>query len=149
MKTEKFEINNLKKIGKEKCFICKSQISKEELIFEDKNFIVFLDLYPPTKAYTIVAPKKHFEDVSEFSEKEYLEFQKLVYKISFAIKKAFNPKRICLLNSGGLLNHFHFHLIPVYKEMYNNFLDIILKKEILKFSREEKMKIVSKIQRYL
>ncbi|PIO07644.1 hypothetical protein COU59_02970 [Candidatus Pacearchaeota archaeon CG10_big_fil_rev_8_21_14_0_10_34_12] len=149
MDEKKFDIVKLKKIPKEKCFICKNQINNSDVILNDDKFIAFLDLYAPTKGYTILAMKKHIEDISELTEKEYLEFQKTLFKISEAIKKAFNPKRICLLNSGGLLTHWHFHIIPLYKEVHNNFIDIILKKKILDMSENEKKEIVNKIKNNL
>lgn len=70
MKEKKFDIKKLEKIPKGKCFICKNQINNSEIIFENKEFIAFLDQYPPTKSYTILAPKKHIEDINELSEEE-------------------------------------------------------------------------------
>ena len=99
-----------------------------------------------TLTYTILAIKKHVEDITELSEEEYLEFQNILFKISKAIKKAFNPKRTCLMNSGGLLTHWHFHIIPMYKEVYNNFIDAILKKSVLEISKEERKEIVLEIK---
>lgn len=105
MKKEKFDIKKLKKIPKEECFICNGKISESEIIFEDDKFIAFLDQYPPTKGHTILTTKKHIEDIIELSQEEYLKFQGTLLKISEPIKKSLNPKRICLLNSGGLLCH--------------------------------------------
>ena len=149
MKEKQFDIQKLEKIPKEKCFICKNQIDDEDIIFENDKFVAFLDLYPPTKGYTILAIKKHIEDITELSEDEYIEFQKILFQISKAIKKAFNPKRICLLNSGGLLTHWHFHIIPMYKEVYNNFIDVILKKSVLEIPKEERKKVASEIKKRL
>lgn len=149
MEEKQFDIKKLEKIPKENCFICKNQIDKEDIIYEDKKLIAFLDLYPPTKGYTILAIKRHCEDITELTETEYLHLQKILFKISTAIKKVFNPKRICLLNSGGLLSHWHFHIIPMYKEVYDNIIDVILKKSILKISPEERNKIVSELKKNL
>ena len=149
MQEKQFDIQKLEKIPKDKCFICKHQIDDEDIVFENDKFIAFLDMYPPTKGYTILAIKKHIEDITELSENDYLEFQKILFQISEAIKKTFNPKRICLLNSGGLLTHWHFHIIPMYKEVYNNFIDVILKKSVLEISKEERKKIASEIKRNL
>jgi len=149
MKERKFDIEKLEKIPKEKCFICNNQIGDSDIVFENEKFIAFLDSYPPTKGYTILALKKHIEDISELSEEEYLEFQRILFKISKAIKNAFNPKRICLLNSGGLLTHWHFHIIPMYKEMYNNFIDVIIKKKILDLSKTERENLTNKIKNQL
>jgi len=149
MQEKQFDIKQIEKMPKEKCFICKRQIADQDIIYEDKNMIAFLDLYPPTKGYTILAVKKHIEDISELSEKEYLEIQKILFKISEAIKSAYHPKRICLLNSGGLLTHWHFHIIPMYKEVYNNFIDVILKKSVLEISEKERKEIASEIKKRL
>jgi len=127
----------LRKFLRRNVLFVKHEIHNDDIIFENDKFIAFLDLYPPTKGYTILAPKKHIGDITELSEQEYMEFQKILFRISQAIKKAFNPKRICLLNSGGLLSHWHFHIIPMYKEVYNNFIDVILKKSILELSKEK------------
>lgn len=149
MKKINFDISTIKAVNKENCFICQNKISPENIIYENKNFIAFLDSYPPTKGYTLLAPKKHYEDITEFSEKEFFELQKLLYKLSKAIKKAFGTVRIYLLNTGELVHHFHFHIIPIYKEMHINFVDILLKKTILELTKEDKKKIVSKIKNYL
>ncbi len=127
----------MRKFLRRNVLFVKHEIHNDDIIFENDKFIAFLDLYPPTKGYTILAPKKHIGDITELSEQEYMEFQKILFRISQAIKKAFNPKRICLLNSGGLLSHWHFHIIPMYKEVYNNFIDVILKKSILELSKEK------------
>jgi histidine triad (HIT) family protein len=149
MQEKQFDIQKLGKIPKDKCFICKHQIDDEDIVFENDKFIAFLDMYPPTKGYTILAIKKHIEDITELSEKDYLEFQKILFQISEAIKKIFNPKRICLLNSGGLLTHWHFHIIPMYKEVYNNLIDVVLKKSVLEISKDERRKIASEIKKNL
>lgn len=147
MQERQFDIKNLKRISKDQCFICKNQIATEDIIYEDKDIIAFLDLYPPTKGYTLVATKKHIEEVTELSKKEYLTLQEILFKISEAIKKSFNPKRICLLKSGDLVPHLHFHIIPMYKDIHNNFLDVLLKKSILELSKEERREISSEIKK--
>ena len=146
MQEKRFDIQKLGRIPKDKCFICKHQIDDEDIVFENDKFIAFLDMYPPTKGYTILAVKRHIEDITELSEDEYIKLQKILFKISRAIKKAFNPKRICLLNSGGLLTHWHFHIIPMYKDVYNNFIDVVLKKSVLEISKDERKKIASEIK---
>jgi len=36
MQEKKFDIKKLEKIPKEKCFICKNQINKEDIVFDKK-----------------------------------------------------------------------------------------------------------------
>lgn len=152
MTKKKFDIGRLykNKVKKSNCFICKGLILPEEIIYEDNKIIAFLDKYPPTKGYTLIATKKHYEDISEISKSEYQKIQKHLYKIAIAIKKSFNPNKICILNSGDILKHFHFHIIPIYrKSMHNHFIDIILKKHILNMSQKERKEIADKIKENL
>jgi diadenosine tetraphosphate (Ap4A) HIT family hydrolase len=151
MKKEKFDINELykKKILKDNCFICKNLIPREEIIYEDDNSIIFLDKNPPTLGYVLIALKNHYEDITEVPSSEFLEMQKILHKISLAIKKAFNPKRICVLNSGDTLKHFHYHIIPMYRDLHNNLIDVILKKSVISMSEPEKKEIINKIKENL
>ena len=55
------------------CIFCK--IVAGELpsykVYEDANFLAFLDIYPRTKGHTLVIPKKHYQwvyDVPEFGK---------------------------------------------------------------------------------
>ncbi|MDO8647497.1 MAG: HIT family protein [Candidatus Diapherotrites archaeon] len=152
MKKEKFSTKKLEYLKKSDCFICKGQIRKEDTIFENKEFIAFLDIFPPTKGYAIVAPKKHFEDITEIPEKELQKTMLLVKKVAKAIKAAYSPRRICLAQTGGLVSHFHFHVIPMYSKDWNtseNFKRVFFKEEILKFSQAKLKKIAGKIRKNL
>lgn len=133
------------------CFICEGKVNPEEIIYEDERHVAFLDAYPPTKGYTVLAVKKHLESATELSEQKYLELQKILYRIAQAIQKAFNPKRIIVMQTGGLILHLHFHIIPIYENYTpKQFLDyIILKKDILELSEKEKSDIIELIKNNL
>jgi diadenosine tetraphosphate (Ap4A) HIT family hydrolase len=149
MREIEFDIKKLKKVSKDNCFICKKGINCENIIYKDENIIAFLDLYPSTKGYTLVATKKHIEEIAQLSKEEYLHMQNIIFSISKAIKKSFNPKRICILKSGDILKHLHFHIIPIYNAQ-DNFLDILLrKKSVLELSKEERRCIASDIKKAL
>ena len=147
MRLKKWSSDKLK--GLKGCFLCGSNKDDVLEIYRDKNHLVVLDKYPPTKGYTLVALKKHKSDISELTEKEYVELNKLVYRTSKAIRKAFKPKRIVLLQSGIFNNHFHFHIIPMYEDIYMNLLNVITKKTIIDFSKKEWGDIRNKIKRFL
>ena len=151
MEQKMFDINVLSKVTKEDCFICKNKIESESIIYEDDKFIAFLDAYAPTKGYTLIAPKKHIEDITDMKEADYLEMQKLLHNISLSIKKNLNPKRVCFLSTGGIVKHFHFHIIPMYKNnSFKNFADeIIKKKSILVLSKKETQDLSNKIKENL
>ena len=143
---QSFDIHTIEKSNKDNCIICKNKISSVDIIYQDQDFIAFLDLYPPTKGYAIVAPKAHFEDITEISIEEHLRFETLVYYIAMAIHKTYTPPRICQLNTGGILKHYHFHIIPMYDDVDKNIVRVIEKKEILTLTKDERIEMVHKIQ---
>ena len=53
----------------EDCIFCKIVDGKipAEKVYEDDKALAFLDVSPTTKGYTIVIPKKHFENISELN----------------------------------------------------------------------------------
>ena len=74
--------------------------------------------------------------------------QKLLYRLGKAIKKAFKPTRIYIVNTGELVTHLHFHIIPIYKKTHINFGEMFFKKTILQLTKEEREKIVLRIKHY-
>ncbi len=146
MEHQPFDIHTIEKSDKDNCLICKNKVSSEDIIYQDADFIVFLDPYPPTKGYAIVAPKTHYEDITEMSIEEHLRFETLVFYIAQAIQEAYEPLRICQFNAGGILKHYHFHLIPMYEEIHNNILKVIKKEKILTMTKDERKAMVHKIQ---
>lgn len=102
------------------CIFCK--IVSGEIpcykIYEDDNFLAFLDLSQATKGHTLVIPKKHCDNI--FSLDENTDIFKVVIKIAKALKKCLKVDDINIINNNGTLagqtiNHFHIHLIPRYE----------------------------------
>ena len=120
------------------CLFCKI-INKEipaEIIFEDKDVLVFLDINPTTNGDTLVIPKKHFENYFDVSE-ELLEHMNDVYK---SLYKVYKEKLNCIgltlstnLEYGQDIKHMHMHFIPRYKDDEVKHLS---NKEILKDIKE-------------
>lgn len=87
-------------------------------IYEDNDFLAFLDLSQATKGHTLVIPKKHYDNI--FSLDENNNIFNVVVKISKVLKKALQVEDINIINNNGSLagqtvNHFHIHLIPRYE----------------------------------
>ena len=86
-------------------------------VFEDENFLAFLDIQPVGEGHTLVIPKKHFEKVSDLDKKYsslYLDFLK---KVSNLLAKKYNSDgfNIVLNNgesAGQVVKHVHFHILP-------------------------------------
>ena len=101
-------------------------------IYEDKNNIAFLDIFPMSKGHVLVVPKKEIDYIFDMSNSEYNQLLLLAKKISIAIKKVINCKRVSLNIVGLDVPHVHIHLIPI-----NRISDLNFEKQKLTFSEEE------------
>jgi len=104
----------------EPCFICRmvqgEVRSAENIIYEDDRALVFLDAYPRAYGYTLVAPKEHREQVTaDFTMEEYLDLQRLVYRVSEAVREEVGAERMCLYSFGSNQgnSHAHWHVVPL------------------------------------
>lgn len=94
------------------CLFCK--IAKGEIpankIWEDENFVAFLDIKPLSPGHTLVIPKKHFRwiwDVSDFAG--YMEKAK---EVALLLKEKYKAEWIEVKVIGTDIPHAHVHLIP-------------------------------------
>lgn len=98
------------------CIFCK--IVKHEIpahiIYEDKDFIAFLDIEPLNPGHTVLIPKSHSDFVWEMPESELNEALPISKKIALALKKTYSPSRLGLFIEGFDLNHAHLKLIPLF-----------------------------------
>lgn len=88
-------------------------------IYEDDDVLAILDISQATKGHTLVMPKKHYENILQISEDDYIKVMSKVKKIAQVILKAFDAKGLNILNncnevSGQTVMHFHVHIIPRY-----------------------------------
>lgn len=88
-------------------------------IYEDENIIAFLDISQVTKGHTLVVPKKHVKNVYEMDESLAKDVFESIPKIAKALKKAFNPIGLNIINNNEQplqsVDHFHIHLVPRYE----------------------------------
>lgn len=108
---------------KDDCIFCK--ILKGEIpsykVYEDDSFIGILDINPSAKGHVIIIPKNHAANIFELSEKDAKEIFIVAKKIAEAIKKAYQPDGINILQNNGeaagqTVFHLHVHVIPRYKD---------------------------------
>ena len=86
-------------------------------IYEDENHIAILDIFPFEAGHTLVIPKKKYEKIFDMPENEYLELQKIVYKISNHIKQKLNIENLNIWQNNGKISgqeipHIHIHIVP-------------------------------------
>jgi histidine triad (HIT) family protein len=95
------------------CKIVRGQIPAYK-IWEDENFLAFLDINPQAKGHTLVIPKEHFRwiwDVPNLGEY----FEK-VREIKEKIQKTLNPEWVEIKVLGIDVPHAHVHLIPHFEK---------------------------------
>ncbi len=105
-------------------------INKEipaHIIFEDKNFISFLDINPLTIGHSLVVPKIEVDYIFDL-DNEYLK-RGLIFskKIASAIEKSTKCSRVGLKVVGLEIPHAHIHLIPFTNEKEMDFINKRLK----------------------
>ncbi len=94
------------------CIFCK--IVKKEIpsyvVYENENFLAFLDINPQSPGHVQVIPKDHYRWVWDVpNSSEYFEIAK---KIALAQRKAFNTDFILSRVVGDEVHHAHIWVFP-------------------------------------
>src|SRR5690625_4539296 len=105
------------------CLFCKiiSGDIPSAKVYEDEHVYAFMDISQVTTGHTLVIPKVHTRDIYETPADVAGEFFARIPKVAEAIKKAYNPVGLNLLNNNEILAgqsvfHFHIHIIPRYSD---------------------------------
>lgn len=94
------------------CLFCK--IINHEIpsytIYEDEDFLAFLDIFPKTKGHTLVIPKRHIQWVWDFDNIG--KYWEVVGKIARHLREKSEEKVVRSLVYGVEVPHAHVHLMP-------------------------------------
>lgn len=122
----------------EDCIFCK--IAKGEIpsykVYEDENFLAFLDVFPRTKGHTLVIPKKHYRwvyDVPNFGE-----YWEVARKVALKVQKKLQSKFVSFVTYGVDVPHAHIHILPNGEGLRMT--------EVISMSKEEIGKLAKEIQ---
>lgn len=98
----------------EDCIFCK--IVKGEVpsykVYEDDNFLAFLDNFPAAAGHTLLIPKKHYRWIWDMEKNEYTDLMERAQKIAISLRKAFGSEFISGAIIGVDVTHAHVHLLP-------------------------------------
>jgi len=101
----------------ENCIFCK--IVKGEIpcvkIWEDENYLAFLDVNPISQGHTLLIPKIHIDYIFDIEDDKYCELLLKAKNLAKILKLKLNPKRIGMVAEGFGVSHLHIHLIPINK----------------------------------
>jgi histidine triad (HIT) family protein len=95
------------------CKISKGDVSADK-IYEDKDFLVFLDLRPVSHGHILIIPKEHVVWMQEASDETISKIFVLTKKIMLAMKNGLPCDYVLESVAGNEVPHFHIHLIPRY-----------------------------------
>ncbi|HUW43668.1 MAG TPA: HIT domain-containing protein [Bacillota bacterium] len=98
------------------CKIVKGEIPSEK-VWEDSEFISFLDAKPRIKGHTLIIPKKHFNTLMDLEDDISKKYIGAIKKTGKILMEKYNAGgfNVVLNNgkvAGQIINHIHFHLVP-------------------------------------
>jgi histidine triad (HIT) family protein len=107
------------------CLFCK--IIKGDIpcykVWEDDNYLAFLDIHPIKEGHTLVIPKIHLPYIFDIENNELKELILAAKEVSQKLKEVFKPKsgKIGVIVYGLDVDHTHIHLVPLDKPGDLNF----------------------------
>ena len=103
----------------EECFFCQIVSGKVETIkiYEDKEILAFLDIYPANLGHIIVIPKKHFQFIQEIPDNLLNKLFLFVKTIEPVLVEVVKAKGIAIYigqgqAAGQMIPHFSINIIP-------------------------------------
>jgi histidine triad (HIT) family protein len=114
-------------------------------VYQDDNYIAFLDAFPFSRGHTLVCPKKHGETVWDMSEEEIGGLFAVASMVSKAVVCATKAEGFRFVQNNGeaanqVVPHVHIHTIPVKLSDKGRWMD---RKRL---SNDEMEKIAGKIR---
>ena len=94
------------------CEIIKNKIPSYK-IWEDDQFLAFLDINPIQPGHTLLIPKKHVNYLFDLDKSLYQNLFQIAKQLSKPLQQAVNSKRVGLIVEGFAMPHAHLHLIPI------------------------------------
>ncbi|MCF7975257.1 MAG: HIT domain-containing protein [Phycisphaerae bacterium] len=136
----------------EGCFLCHHQEQDSQ---DDDNLVLWrsqwcvavLNRYPYNNGHVLIAPKRHFSDLSEATDAEMLDLMHQVRDSQACLKEAVNPDGFNVgINTGrcagaGLPGHLHIHVVPRWNGD-TNFMSVCSDTEVISQSMNELMSLL-------
>lgn len=121
-----------------------SKIVRNEIpsykVYENENFLAFLDINPLKKGHTLVIPKIEVDYIFDLKSKEYQDLWNFAKLVAKGMKRVIKCERISIVVMGLEVPHAHIHLIPL-----DSMQDIDFSQPKLNLSSDQMNKIASLI----
>lgn len=104
------------------CKIVKGEIPSTK-VYEDADFIAFLDIQPQSKGHTLIVPKLHYANLYELPDELAAKVLPLAKKLSLRLNEKFKPQGLNAMQNNGeiagqTVMHYHLHLVPRYTKAH-------------------------------
>ena len=112
-------------------------------IYEDDNYLAFLDINPNALGHTLCIPKKEINEIFDLDDETLSGLMIFSKKVAHAIKKAVVCKRVGISVIGLEVPHVHVHLIPI------NTMDDMSFDSKIQLTNDQFVEIMNKIKSYI
>ena len=106
------------------CIFCDiiNQTETASIVYEDAEFIAFMDTYPLTEGHCLVIPKTPCRNILDATDTQLAAVMVTVKKVANAAKLAFDADGITLQQfseaaGGQEVFHLHFHIHPRHADV--------------------------------
>lgn len=99
------------------CIFCKIVAGEipSYKVYEDDDFLAFLDINPIHVGHTLLVPKEHYDYILDLPDELYGKLWKKTKELAPHIQSATSAKRIGFEVEGFAIPHTHVHLIPLFE----------------------------------
>jgi diadenosine tetraphosphate (Ap4A) HIT family hydrolase len=106
-----------------KCPFC--DLKEKYIIAEEGDVVLTMNLFPYIDGHLMVIPRRHFEKIKDYTDKEWSDTHKLISLGLDIIRKGTGVVDVNVLyregtqKSGSSLKHLHIHLLPITPDFMN------------------------------
>ena len=101
-------------------------------IYEDSNYLAFLDIAPLSLGHVLVIPKEEIDYIFDIEAEKYRYLWDFTKKVATGMRKVLECMRIGIAVIGLEVPHAHIHLVPI-----KHVEDINFSRPKMSFSKEE------------
>jgi histidine triad (HIT) family protein len=101
------------------CIFCKLAAHQlpSNIIYEDENFMGFLDAFPSSLGHALVIPKQHYADIFEIPQDIGAALTRVVVRCAACLRTELGAPGMNILQNNGAcagqtVFHYHVHIIP-------------------------------------
>jgi histidine triad (HIT) family protein len=101
-------------MNKEDCLFCRiaSGLEPAEVMWGDKGYVAFLNIYPERSGHLLLIPRKHTDYYWHLSRADFGELMERAHLLTGPLMVASKSEKVYVKLIGEHVAHVHVHLIP-------------------------------------